>query len=62
MLGYVLGITLVLTLFSPLIFIDVFADSFIVNFDKELYVAGDSLTVSGEISKLFADKIFPSGS
>ena len=52
MLGYVLGITLVLTVFSPVIFTDVFADSFIVDFDKGLYVAGDSLTVSGEITEM----------
>ena len=49
MLGYFLGITLVLTVLSSLIFVDVFADSFVVNFDKSLYNKGDSLTISGEI-------------
>ena len=49
MLGYVLGITLVLAVLTPVIFIDVFADSIIVDFDKPLYQLGDSLTISGEI-------------
>ena len=49
MLGIVLGVTLVLAVFSSVIFTDVFADSLIVNFDKEFYDLGDSLTVSGEI-------------
>ena len=49
MLGIVLGIALVLTVFSSVIFTDVYADSLIVNFDKEFYDLGDSLTVSGEI-------------
>ncbi|QLH04192.1 tetratricopeptide repeat-containing protein [Nitrosopumilus oxyclinae] len=49
MLGYVLGITLVLAVFSPVVFLDVFADSIIVDFDKPLYELGDSLTISGEI-------------
>ena len=40
---------LVLTTLTPFVFEDVFADSFIVDFDKELYYKGDSLTVSGEI-------------
>ncbi|MHA7647831.1 tetratricopeptide repeat protein [Nitrosopumilus sp. S4] len=38
-----------LTALFPLLTSDVFADSFIVDFDKELYHTGDSLTVSGEI-------------
>ena len=49
MLGYVLGITLVLAVLAPVVFMDVFADSIIVDFDKPLYRLGDSLTISGEI-------------
>jgi hypothetical protein len=49
-LGYVLGVTLVLAVLSSVIFTDVFADSLIVNFDKEFYNLGDSLTIQGEIS------------
>ena len=49
MLGYVLGITLVLAVLSPLLFTDVFADSIVVNFDKQFFDVGDSLTISGEI-------------
>ena len=49
MLGYVLGITIVLTVFSSVILTEVFADSLIVNFDKEIYDLGDSLTITGEI-------------
>ncbi|PJC50147.1 MAG: tetratricopeptide repeat-containing protein, partial [Nitrosopumilales archaeon CG_4_9_14_0_2_um_filter_34_16] len=52
MLGYLLGITLVLTVLSPLIFTDVFADTFTVNFDKQSYGLGDSLTVSGNIIEI----------
>jgi len=39
----------VLTAFSPLILTEVFADSFVVDFDKQQYNRGDSLTISGEI-------------
>ena len=49
MLGIVLGVTLVLAVFSSVIFTEVFADSLIINFDKQLYDLGDSLTVSGEV-------------
>ena len=49
MLGYVLGITLVLTVFSSGIIAEVFADSLILNFDKPIYDSGDSLTITGEI-------------
>ena len=49
MLGYVLGLALVLIALSPVIFTDAFADSFNVNFDKQFYDLGDTLTVSGEI-------------
>ena len=49
MLGYVLGITLVLTVLSPIILTDVFADSFLIQFDKESYKIDDTLVVSGEI-------------
>jgi tetratricopeptide (TPR) repeat protein len=48
-LGYVLGITLVLTVFSSGIIAEVFADSLILNFDKPIYDSGDSLTITGEI-------------
>jgi len=50
-LGYLLGITLVLTALSPLIHTEVFADSVVVDFDKQQYNIGDSLTISGEIDK-----------
>ncbi len=49
MLGYVLGISLVLTVLSPVIFTDAFADSFDVIFDKEIYDHGDALSISGQI-------------
>ena len=49
MLGYVLGITLVLAVLAPAVFMDAFADSIIVDFDKPLYRLGGSLTISGEI-------------
>ncbi|MDF2422271.1 MAG: tetratricopeptide repeat protein [Nitrosopumilus sp.] len=52
MLGIVLGATLVLAVFSSVIFADVFADSLIVHFDKELYDLGDFMTVSGEIMEV----------
>jgi tetratricopeptide (TPR) repeat protein len=48
-LGIVLGVTLVLAVFSSVIFTEVFADSLIINFDKQFYDLGDSLTVSGEV-------------
>ncbi len=40
---------LVLTTLSPLIFSEVFADSFVIDFNQEHYKTGDSLTISGEI-------------
>ena len=49
MLGYLLGITLVLTTLSPFIITESFADSFVVDFDKQVYSTGDSLSISGEI-------------
>ncbi len=49
MLGYVLGATLVLAVISPLLFADIFADSLAVNFDKQFFDVGDSLTISGKI-------------
>ena len=49
MLGYVIGLALVLTALSPVLFADAFADSFDVHFDKQSYDLGDTLTVSGEI-------------
>jgi len=39
----------VLTVLSPLIFSEVFADSFVVDFNQQRYNKGDSLTISGEI-------------
>jgi len=51
-LGIVLGVTLVLAVFSSVIFTEVFADSLIVNFDKEFYDFGDSLIISGEIQEI----------
>jgi tetratricopeptide (TPR) repeat protein len=48
-LGYVLGFTLVLTVLSPVIFAEVFADSLFVSFDKDFYNLGDSMTIHGEI-------------
>jgi len=48
-LGYLLGITLVLTALSPFIITESFADSFVVDFDKQLYSKGGSLSISGEI-------------
>ena len=41
-----------LAVFSSVIFIDVFADSLIVNFDKKFYDLDDSITISGEISEV----------
>ena len=52
MLGYVLGITLVLTALSPLVLTNAFADSFVVNFDKQYYDVDDSLTVTGEVAEI----------
>ena len=40
---------LVLTALSPLIFTEVLADPFVVDFNQEQYKTGDSLTISGEI-------------
>jgi hypothetical protein len=51
-LGIVFGLALVLTVFSPVIFTEVFADSFSVDFDKEIYELGDSITISGQIIEL----------
>ena len=52
MLGYLLGIMLVLTVSSSVIITDVFADSILVEFDKESYHLGDTLFLSGEIFDL----------
>ena len=57
MLGYVLGIALVLTALSFGLFGESFADegdnpSFLVMFDKEQYGQGDQLTISGEVLEL----------
>lgn len=49
MLGYFAVITIVLTVLSPLILEDVFAESFTVSFDQLVYSTGDSITVSGDI-------------
>ena len=52
MLGYLLGIMLVLTVSSSVIITEVFADSITVEFDKESYYLGDTLFLSGEIFDL----------
>ena len=52
MLGIVIGATLVLAVFSSVIFTEVFADSLIVNFDEQFYDFGDSLTISGKIPEV----------
>ena len=49
MLGYLLGTAIVLAGLTPFIVTEIFADSFVVDFDKEQYVIGDSLIISGEI-------------
>lgn len=49
MLGTIGVILLVLVAFTPLILIDVYAESFLVSFDKEFYSVGDKLKVTGEI-------------
>ena len=49
MLVYFAAITLVLTILSPLIFEDAFAESFTITFDKIMYSTGDSITISGDI-------------
>lgn len=41
-----------LTLFTPVIFTEVFADSFSASFDKKIYDLGDSMTISGAINQL----------
>lgn len=41
-----------LAVFSSVIFTDVFAESLIVNFDKQFYDLGDSLIISGEIPEV----------
>ena len=46
---FILGITLVLTVFTPLTLNDVFGDSFNVSFNKESYQNGDTLVISGQI-------------
>jgi tetratricopeptide (TPR) repeat protein len=48
-LGYLLGITLVLLLLSSVIITETFAESFTADFDKQSYHLGDSLIFSGEI-------------
>ena len=40
---------LVLTTLSPIIIIEIFADSFVMDFDKPQYSLGDTLIISGEI-------------
>jgi len=52
-LGYLLGVMLVLmlvlTALSSVIITEVFADSFVAEFDKNKYGLGDSVAISGEI-------------
>lgn len=52
MLGFKLVILLVLTVVSSTIASDVYADSIIVTFDKNVYQTGDSLLVTGQISEV----------
>ena len=52
MLRYILGILFVLTVLSPIISTQVFADSFVVTLDNEQPELGDTLLVSGEIIEL----------
>ncbi len=40
---------LVLTTLSPIIITEIFADSFVMDFDKTQYNLGDTLIISGEI-------------
>jgi len=49
MLRYILGILFVLTVLSPVISTQVFADSFVVIIDNESPELGDTLLISGEI-------------
>ena len=49
MLGYLVGITLVLTALSPLVFENVFADSLSVTLDKSQYNFGDEISISGQV-------------
>ena len=49
MIRFILGITLVITAFSPFTFNEIFADSFNVSFNKEHYQTGDVLVISGQI-------------
>jgi len=49
MLRYILGILFVLTVLSPIISIQVFADSFVVIIDNVQPELGDTLLISGEI-------------
>ena len=49
MLGYVLGIALVLAVLSPLLVVDIFAETFVATLDQQHLDPGDSLTVSGKI-------------
>ena len=52
MLGHFLGIILVLAVASTVIVTDVFADSIMVEFDKELYYPNDSLLFSGTVTDI----------
>ena len=46
---FILGITLVLMTFAPITFSEIFADSFNVSFNKDIYQNGDTLVISGQI-------------
>ena len=46
---FILGITLVLMTFAPITFSEIFADSFNVGFNKDIYQNGDTLVISGQI-------------
>ncbi|MGI9567166.1 MAG: tetratricopeptide repeat protein [Nitrosopumilus sp.] len=47
-----MAITLVLTIFAPFVLSEVFAESIVVEFDKNHYYLGDSLTLSGHVLDL----------
>ncbi|MGH1521380.1 MAG: tetratricopeptide repeat protein, partial [Nitrosopumilus sp.] len=49
MLGYLTVLLLVFAALTPVIFVEIFADSFNLDFDEKEYSLGDTLTISGEV-------------
>ena len=49
MLGYLLGLLLVLAIFSPIIILESFAENISIEFDKSQYYTGELLQLSGTI-------------